>query len=248
LRFIPYSEVAVLSGRDGTEMWRKPQLLAVSYAQPTKDVTGDGRADLRVHIFGIDSLNNTLATKMSVVDGVNGKEISSEIFTGALAIEYRAGNLTKDRDQDDLLAVYRIDEKMANISTEMTAISGGDGSQLWNATFKGSLAFALALPDLTGDGIDDLLIYILSLSRDSAALDLGVMGGEDGRLLWRRAFGSSLVLASAGPDLTGDGNRDLMLYKLGDEGAGMELQAVKGDDGRLLWSRPSTILMSHQEK
>jgi hypothetical protein len=26
----------------------------------------------------------------------------------------------------------------------------------------------------------------------------------------------------------------------------MELQAVKGDEGKLLWRRPSTILMSQQ--
>ena len=244
LRFIPYSEVAVCSGRNGTVIWSKPQLLALSYAQSLKDVTGDDKADLRVHIFGIDSLNNTLATKISVLDGVDGKEIGSEIFSGALAMEYRAGNLTRDRDQDDLLAVYRIDKNMEDISTEITARKGQDRSQLWNATFKGCLAFALAGQDLTGDDIDDLLIYMVSFSPDSAALDLGVMRGEDGTLLWRRSFGSSIVLASAGPDLTGDGARDLMIYKLGEEGAGLELQAVKGDDGKLLWSKPSTILMS----
>ena len=246
LRFIPYSEVAVCSGRNGTVIWSKPQLLALSYAQSLKDVTGDDKADLRVHILGIDSLNNTLATKISVLDGVDGKEISSEIFSGALAIEYGAGNLTGDRDQDDLLAVYRIDANMEDISTEMTAICSQDRSQLWNATFRGCLAFALAGQDLTGDGIDDLLIYMVSISPDSAALDLGVIRGQDGTILWRKSFGSSLVLASAGPDMTGEGARDLMIYKLGETGAGMELQAVKGDDGKLLWSRPSTILMPQQ--
>jgi outer membrane protein assembly factor BamB len=72
------------------------------------------------------------------------------------------------------------------------------------------------------------------------------MRGEDGKMLWRRTFGSSLVLASAGPDLTGDGARDLMIYKMAETGSGMELQAVKGDDGKPLWSRPSTILISQQ--
>jgi hypothetical protein len=246
LRFIPYSEVAVLSGRNGTEIWSKPQLLALSYAQPLKDVTGDETTDLRVHIFGIDSLNSTLATKISVLDGVDGKEIDSLIFSGGLAVEYGAGNLTADRDPDDLLAIYRIDESMEDISTELSAINGRDRSQLWNATFGGCLAFALACQDLTGNGIDDLLIYLVSFSSDSAALDLGVLRGEDGKMLWRRAFGSSLVFASAGPDLTGDGARDLMIYKIGETGSGMELQAVKGDEGKLLWRRPSTILMSQQ--
>jgi outer membrane protein assembly factor BamB len=246
LRFIPYSEVAVLSGRNGTEIWSKPQLLALSYAQPLKDLTGDEKTDLRVHVFGIDSLNNTLATKIIVLDGVDGKEICSEIFSGGLAIEYGAGNLTGDRDQDDLLVVYRIDESMEDISTEMTARNGQDRSQLWNATFRGCLALAFAGQDLTGDGIDDLLIYIVSLSPDSAALDLGVMRGDNGTMLWRKSYGSSLILASAGPDLTGDGARDLMIYEMGETGDGMELQAVKGDDGKLLWSRPSTILMPQQ--
>jgi hypothetical protein len=243
LRFIPYSEVAVCSGRDGTEIWRRSQLLALSYAQPLKDVTGDGRADLRIHLFGIDSLNNTLATKISILDGADGLEISSRIFSGGLAVEYGAGNLTNDRSQDDILAVYRIDREGKDISTEMTAKDGRDRNPLWNATFDGCLALAIASQDLTGDGIDDLLVYMLSLAPDSAELDLGVMRGDDGSMLWRRSYGSSLAIASVGPDLTGEGAMDLMISRLGETGAAMELQAIKGDDGRLLWSRASTILM-----
>jgi len=243
LRFVPYSEVAVCSGRDGTEIWRRSRLLALSYAQPLKDVTGDGRADLRIHLFGIDSLNNTLATKISILDGVDGLEIGSRIFSGGLAVEYGAGNLTDDRRQDDILAVYRIDRDGKDMSTDMMAKNGRDGKPLWNATFEGCLAFAIASQDLTGDGIDDLLVYMLRLAPDSAELDLGVVRGDDGTMLWRRNYGGSLALASAGPDLTGEGAKDLMIYRLGDTDGAMELQAVKGDDGKLLWSRPSTILM-----
>jgi outer membrane protein assembly factor BamB len=243
LRFVPYSEVAVCSGRDGTEIWRRSQLLALSYAQPLKDVTGDGKADLRIHIFGIDSLNNTLATKISILDGADGLEIGSGIFSGGLALEYGAGNLTADRRQDEILAVYRIGRDGKIISTEMMAKDGRDRARLWNATFDGCLAVAVAGQDLTGDGIDDLLVYMLRLAPDSPELDLGVVRGDDGTVLWRRSYGSSLAMASVGPDLTGEGTRDLMIYKLGETGAAMELQAVKGDDGKLLWSRPSTILM-----
>ncbi|MDQ1262723.1 MAG: repeat protein, partial [Euryarchaeota archaeon] len=51
-----------------------------------------------------------------------------------------------------------------------------------------------------------------------------------------------LVFVVAGPDLTGDGQRDLIVYNLG-ESESAEVMAVKGDDGRLLWSREGMIFI-----
>ena len=60
-------------------------------------------------------------------------------------------------------------------------------------------------------------------------------------MLWQQSF-SGLVYAVAGPDLTGEGQRDLIVYKLG-ESESAEVLAVKGDDGRLLWSREGMIFI-----
>jgi hypothetical protein len=42
--------------------------------------------------------------------------------------------------------------------------------------------------------------------------------------------------------LPGEGPRDLIVYKLG-ESESAEVLAVKGDDGRLLWSREGMIFI-----
>jgi hypothetical protein len=46
----------------------------------------------------------------------------------------------------------------------------------------------------------------------------------------------------AGPDLTGEGQGDLIVYKLG-ESESAEVLAIKGDDGRLLWSKKGMIFI-----
>ena len=47
---------------------------------------------------------------------------------------------------------------------------------------------------------------------------------------------------TAGPDLTGEGRRDLFVYRLG-ESESAEVLAIKGDDGRILWSKEGMIFV-----
>jgi hypothetical protein len=76
---------------------------------------------------------------------------------------------------------------------------------------------------------------------DSISCDIAVLQGSDGKLLWRQSF-AGLAFAVAGPDLTGDGRRDLIVYRQG-ESDRSEVLAIKGDDGRLLWSREGMIFI-----
>jgi hypothetical protein len=242
LDFIPYSEVAALHGCNGTEIWSRPQLLAATVAYPTKDLTGDNATDLVVHLFGIDSLNSSLVTKISSVDGCSGTELDSRVFPGAVAAEYPVGNLTSDQVQDSITAVYKIDEASPeNITSIISATDGSNREELWNASFKDSLAIAVPVQDISGDGLDDLLVYMMS-NNTTITFEMAAIQGTDGQMLWRRSSGESLAIAFAGPDLTGEGTRDLIVYRLSESGES-ETEAVKGDDGRLLWSKPSTIFV-----
>ncbi len=242
MSFIPYSEVSALHGLNGTEIWSSPQLLAATVAYPIDDLTGDNATDLVVHLFGIDSLNSSLVTKISSVDGCSGIELDSRVFPGAVAAEYPAGNLTSDQVQDSITAVYRIDEASPeNITSILSAAGGSNREELWSASFNGSLAIAVPVQDISGDGLDDLLVYMMS-NNTTISFEMAALQGTDGQMLWRRSSGDTLAIAFVGPDLTGDGARDLIVYKLGESGES-ETEAVKGDDGMLLWMKPSTVFM-----
>jgi hypothetical protein len=240
--FIPYSSITALDGRNGKEIWSNPHFLAATIAYPVKDITGDNATEFLVHVFGIDSLNGTVATKIAEVDGSSGAEIGSKIFSGAVAVEYPAGNYTGDSVQDSLTAIYKVNQTEQNVTTEIQAVDGQNRAVLWNKSFP-SLAIAQPIKDLTGDGRDELVVYLMSFADNTTnRSEMAVLQGSDGKLLWKNSLGNALAFAVAGPDLTGDGKADLIVYKLGSEGES-EVVAIKGDDGLTLWSRKGTVIL-----
>jgi len=248
--FIPYSSVSALDGSNGTAIWSRPRMLALTFAYPVRDASGDNASEFLVHVFGMDSMNNGMFTSISDVSGANGTKLDERIYSGALAIEYPAGNLTSDLVQDSITVIYQLNGSMTggaeeaplNITATMfEARDGQEHKMLWNQSFAGP-ALAIPIIDLTGDGRDELIIYLMRFDEiDSISSDIAVIQGSDGTLLWQQSFAGP-ALAVAGPDLTGEGQRDLIVYKIG-ESESAKVLAVKGDDGRLLWSREGMIFI-----
>ncbi|MGA9100019.1 MAG: hypothetical protein WB392_13925 [Methanotrichaceae archaeon] len=237
MTFIPYSELLVLDGRNGTEIWSKPNILAATIAYPLN------KTDLLVHIFSIDPMNKSAVTKISSILAANGTEIDSKTFQGAIAVEYPAKNLTGNASADSIIAAYNIDERNSSVSTHISALSGLNHSTLWNKTFN-DMAIAIPNEDVTGDGLSDIVIYELHSDENSTDTSIALLRGTDGKVLWNRLYNGSIAVASTVPDLTGDGIKDFIICKF--DGSGKEpvsFEAVKGDDGSLLWSRPSMILL-----
>lgn len=248
--FIPYSSISALDGSNGTAIWSRTRMLAVTLAYPVQDISKDNASEFLVHVFGLDSMNNSMFTSIATVSGSNGTNLDERIFSGALAIEYPAGNLTIDLVQDSIAAIYQFNESMTleaeeapmNITaTIFQAMDGQEHEMLWNRSFAGP-ALAMPVTDLTGDGRDELIVYLMELAgNDSMSCDIAVLQGSDGELLWQQSFAGP-ALAVAGPDLTGEGRRDLFVYRLG-ESESAEVLAIKGDDGRILWSKEGMIFV-----
>ena len=245
---LPYSNLSALDGSSGIELWSKSHLLAATLAYPVTDLTGDNATDFIEHLFGIDSINGSLVTKISTINGADGHELGSRIFPGAIAVEYPGGNFTGDHVQDGLRGVYEFGVDDYNLTSVVQAVDGADRTELWNLKLA-DLAIALPNQDLTGDGLDDLLVYLVSNNTTNNALDsvdmeLAMIRGTDGKMLWKKSFGSSLPIAFPGPDMTGDGVMDLIIYRIGpDEEAASEVMALKGDDGSQLWSKSGMIFI-----
>lgn len=249
--FIPYSGVSALDGENGTAIWSRPRILAMTFAYPVPDINGDNASEFLVHVFGMDSINNSIFTSIARLSGANGTKLDERIFSGALAIEYPAGNFTSDLKTDSIAAIYQLNGSMTgeigeapmNItSTMFEARDGQEHTILWNQSFA-DMALAMPVIDLTGDGMDELIVYRLTFDEsDSMSSDIAVLRGSDGELLWQQSNAHSLAFATVGPDLTGEGHKDLIIYVLG-ESDSSEVLAVKGDDGRLLWSKKGMIFI-----
>jgi hypothetical protein len=257
---IPYSSISAVCGINGTVIWSRSQILAVTIAYPVQDSSGKNFSQFLVHVIGMDSMNNRIFTNIARVNGSNGAYIDERMFSDALAIEYPAGNLTDDQVQDSITAIYQLNGSLtggsegangaekagedAPLNITATAIEARDGPTqrtLWNCRFAGP-ALAMPTADLTGDGRDDILVYLLNYSEfGPISSDIVLLDGSDGRALWRQSF-SGLVLAASGPDLTGEGLRDLIVYNWG-ESDSANMLAVKGDDGKLLWTKEGMIFI-----
>ncbi len=243
------SSVSVFDGSNGDEIWSLPQSMAMTVAYPVKDTDGDYAPDIVVHTFHIDGMNGSRSTRIARVSGASGVDIDEKEFIGALAVEYPAGNLTADAEPDSIIAIYQLngimsgeleDDLMNITTTRLEAIDGKGGAELWEQSFSGP-AIALPVADLTGDGMDELAAYLIRYGEDASITnDLALLQGSDGAVLWQKNFPGFMAIAMPGADQTGEGLRDLIIYKV--EGSEeIETLAVKGDDGRQLWNRPGLI-------
>lgn len=198
IELYPYSKIIAVDGNNGAEIWSKTELFAVTLAFPSGDLTGDNITELMVHVYSIDMINETIITTISPVDGSNGKELGSRRFDNAIATAYPVGDLTSDGMDDSIVGVYRMEmaeieteEAPVPVSSEIIAIDGSDGSNLWNKAFNNSLAIAYPAGDLTGDGAVDLLIgnYIFEFESENETTiisEIMAIRGYDGMALWIR--------------------------------------------------------------
>lgn len=250
--FLPYSSVSAIYGCNGSVIWSRSHMLALTLAYPVQDIGGNNASEFLVHVFGMDSMNNGIFTSIARVNGSNGTNLDERMFSGALAIEYPAGNLTDDLATDSIAAIYQLNGSIAGdgngeevpLNITATMLDARDGQEhmpLWNRSFAGP-ALAMPVIDLTGDGRDEILVYLIKYAQNGPiSSDIVILQGSDGELLWQQSF-LGLVYAVAGPDLTGEGQRDLIVYNLG-ESENAQVLAVKGDDGRLLWSKEGMIFI-----
>lgn len=250
----PNSSLSAIDGGSGEIIWSRQHSTGITVAYPVRDSNEDDVPDILEHFIGADLLNGSLFTKISRIDGSDGAIIDEMSFVGGIAIETPAGNLTDDSVPDSVTAIIGInpssmmmgDTGETNTSTTIEARNGRDRSLLWSKNVSG-MAIASPVADLTGDEIDDLVVYLLKTENSLLADDISVLSGSDGTLLWTQGFEGSMAYALPGRDMTGEGLRDLVVYRLEQTGASgnltvRETLAFKGDDGSELWGLDGVYL------
>ncbi len=216
--------------RGGISAWRR-----LEQWQPAADFDGDGVAD---------SINagGGAPSALSAVSGRDGKSLWRSNFSGELFLCRPAP--TGDLNGDGVADVLALRQANASSPCPLSAISGKDGSLLWNAegpqadsdTFIRSGQF-LQLEDLDGDGVGEVIAALISELSNRQRFELIVYAGRSGKVVWRREFENTRPWRQIWPaylDLTGDGTKDLALPI--DE-ADAVVVTIDGRNGKTLWRR-----------
>ncbi|MCZ6793287.1 MAG: integrin alpha, partial [Planctomycetota bacterium] len=239
--------VAILSGRTGETLRRwasaDPTVLYARALDVIGDVDGDGLRDVVVHD----------GRRLEVVSPVSGEVLYrlAELPGSVPGIFDRAGDLG-DLDGDGVHDFFETNSTLFVSGAEVgrvAARSGRDGRLLWE-TLGGDELGALArsvvaVPDVTGDGVTDLVVGQSRGGADRPTGGLVLLSGVDGSVVedfvpdpTLRAFGSrDLVLLG---DEDGDGRVEVAVSAhLASEGRRVDVGWVgvfEIPDFRLSWS------------
>ena len=123
--------------------------------------------------------------------------------TGTFAYSSPGGDLTGDGLADVL--VWEI--TLPRERLVLRALQGTDGQEIWHRSFDGAAdAFAFPVDDLTGDGIDDLVVEVFEIVSQRTAEDcpsasncraeyettfawhVGVRSGHNGSAIWTKRY------------------------------------------------------------
>jgi len=197
------------------------------------DVNGDGIED--IVISDCNSANKTL-----LVSGKDGSVIWSKSYP------YRIDMDTLDDDAngdgiDEAIAYwdgYDRSSNQTNITIEL--LSGSNGDKIWGKkiSYEGRYHASVhgIYGDLTGDGIEDILIEAESWELGVTALH--ALNSKDGSKLWERAFiGDVYGYCYTWSDLTGDGIKDFVVSSYDYDNNIGELFIIKGSDGSVEWHK-----------
>ena len=157
----------------------------------TGDISGDGAKDVLVGDFSMTSGN---------VYGVETKEGTDQFATSGF------GGITGFASLDDVNGDGHPDVVPAHFGTFAKAVDGLTGAIIWSQVVADKPAMTAKITDVSGDGIDDVLVGTLYTSNYCYFLD-----GVDGEVLHSRDFFTPVDGIAAIPDIVGDGSMEMVV-------------------------------------
>ena len=199
--------IYVFNGTNGSILWQSPLPGFTHGVTAVGDISGDGVPDV------VGAVGEP-AYKASAYSGANGAllwdfSVSSASGGGKEVMAFPSTGQTPDIILGAFWGpVYRVD--------------GESGTQVWSHPTGGSGVMQLArLKDVTGDGVDEILVALLG----GGALCLN---GANGNTVWSLPTGNTMGTASL-PDLDQDGY-DEAVFAVQNQGA----MIVRGQNGQQL--------------
>jgi hypothetical protein len=164
---------------DGSAVWAVAQI---------GDVSLDGINDVMIGDFGTGAF--------AAVDVTSGAQLYGGGGLGTLTGFQRVEDVNGDGHPEI------VPEHFGNF---VRLISGADGSTIWSTPVVDNPTVAAPIGDVSGDGINDLVVGTLFSSNFTYFLD-----GVDGTILHSANFGTPVDAITAMPDVVGDGSWELV--------------------------------------
>jgi len=178
-----------IDGDNGNTQWTVPTGGTSVWAlERLDDATGDGIPDVIAGDFG---------GNIYLINPTNGA-----VFQGT-----SAGNtiILRFERLDDVNGNGYADIAIAYSGTNAIVIDGHDGSNIWLNSMADKVWNIDRIDDVTGDGINDLVVGTLFSNNFVYFLD-----GTNGNQLFSASYGEAVDAISAIPDINGDGSWEMV--------------------------------------
>ncbi|MCK4736110.1 MAG: PQQ-binding-like beta-propeller repeat protein [Methanophagales archaeon] len=173
----------ILKGNDGSVIWDKSYDLPLRVF-PIDDINRDGIKDIIVESKGIEAL-----------DGVDASQIWNNPLNPLMVYVDLAYDLNED-NKEDLVVVNTTENGLNKYMYTVTALSGVNSDKIWSSSFFHNLSINTSESlnewpdiitrrshDLTGDGIDDVILQLRYYSYYPITYSEGkviLISGKDG--------------------------------------------------------------------
>ena len=153
------------------------------------DITTDGISDVMIGDFTTGQIHG--------LDATNGAE---------RYVRSGLGTLTRFERLDDVNDDGHVDVAPAHFNTLARVISGRNGDPVWTTPLVDKPAAVARIADVSGDGINDLVVGTLFSSNHTYFLD-----GVDGSVMQSANYGTPVDAITAIPDVVGDGSWEMVV-------------------------------------
>jgi hypothetical protein len=202
-----------VDGATGAVLWSINLGDAIFSSTVVPDVNGDGKVDVAV---GVGDLAEAV---WMLKGGATGAPV---IWTVPASGTVHGLATIEDLDGDDIPDVVAA---LWDVDKTVVALSGADGSEIWDYRLGTYGMRVEILDDVNGDGIQDIALA-------SWADGAFVMSGIDGTVEWSYFGSGDFWAIDRVDDLNGDGINDVAAGSFD-----QNVYALDGVDGSLLWSR-----------
>jgi hypothetical protein len=155
----------------------------------------------------INDINADAVSDVMAGDFSTGQIYGLDATTGTERYSWGGfGTMTRFERLDDVNGEGHVDIAPAHFGTFARAVSGRNGVTLWTTPLVDKPASLARIADVSGDGINDLVVGTLFTSNFTYFLD-----GTDGSVMHSANYGTPVDAITAIPDIVGDGSWEMLV-------------------------------------